>query len=84
MEIGFGESFKLATLYLSAVIEAIAGLIIAYAVAEATWRVFKMAAWRESSHGAKEAIRLHLGRWLALVLEFLLAADILRTAVAPT
>mgnify|MGYP002131890069 CR=1 FL=1 len=32
-----------------------------------------------SSHEAKEDVRLRLGRWLALALEFLLAADILRT-----
>lgn len=29
-------------------------------------------------------MRLHLGRWLAVALEFELGADILRTAVAPT
>jgi uncharacterized membrane protein len=29
-------------------------------------------------------VRLALGRWLALGLEFALAADILRTAIAPT
>jgi uncharacterized membrane protein len=29
-------------------------------------------------------VRLELGRWLALALEFELAGDILRTAVAPT
>ncbi len=33
---------------------------------------------------AKEEVRLRLGRWLAVALEFELAADILRTAVAPT
>ena len=33
---------------------------------------------------AKESVRLHLGRWLAVALEFELGADILRTAVAPT
>ncbi len=32
----------------------------------------------------KEDVRLKLGRWLAVALEFELAADILRTAVAPT
>jgi uncharacterized membrane protein len=32
----------------------------------------------------RENIRLGLGRWLALALEFQLAADILKTAVAPT
>lgn len=30
------------------------------------------------------SLRLRLGRWLALALEFLLAAVILRTAIAPT
>jgi uncharacterized membrane protein len=29
-------------------------------------------------------VRLRLGRWLAVALEFELAADVLRTAVAPT
>ncbi|MEH3148286.1 MAG: DUF1622 domain-containing protein [Methylobacterium frigidaeris] len=37
-----------------------------------------------ASHEAKEQVRLRLGRWLALALEFELGADILRTAVAPT
>jgi uncharacterized membrane protein len=32
---------------------------------------------------AKVALRLSLGRWLALGLEFALTADIFRTAVAP-
>ena len=31
-----------------------------------------------------EAVRLGLGRYLALGLEFQLASDVLRTAVAPT
>ena len=33
---------------------------------------------------AKEAVRLQLGHWLTVAIEFELAADILRTAVAPT
>ena len=37
-----------------------------------------------SSQMAKEQIRLRLGRWLAVALELELAADILRTAIAPT
>ncbi|HYF62302.1 MAG TPA: DUF1622 domain-containing protein [Herpetosiphonaceae bacterium] len=36
------------------------------------------------SHGATETVRLRLGRALTLGLEFTLASDILRTAVAPT
>jgi uncharacterized membrane protein len=35
-------------------------------------------------HDATESIRLKLGRVLALGLEFTVASDILRTAVAPT
>ena len=38
----------------------------------------------EGPQAAKEQVRLKLGRWLAVALEFELAADILRTAVAPT
>ena len=38
----------------------------------------------DASQDAKEVVRLKLGRWLALALEFELAADILRTAVAPS
>ena len=33
---------------------------------------------------AKEIVRLTLGRWLAVALEFELAADILRTAITPS
>ena len=33
---------------------------------------------------AKNEVRLTLGRWLAVALEFELAADILNTAVTPT
>lgn len=38
----------------------------------------------DASQDAKEVVRLKLGRWLALALEFELAAEILRTAVAPS
>ena len=31
-----------------------------------------------------EAVRLRLGRWLSLALEFEVAADVLRTAITPT
>ncbi|TCJ40942.1 DUF1622 domain-containing protein [Parafrankia sp. BMG5.11] len=81
------REFTLAT---SLVVEGIAALIVAFAVAEAVARLVMSiprhsgAAPGHVSHGAKEEIRLRLGRWLALALELLLGADILRTAVAPT
>ena len=74
----------------SLVVEAVAALIVALAVAEAVARlVITMPrhtgdAAPQAAHDAKEDIRLRLGRWLALALELLLGADILRTAVAPT
>ena len=85
------ESFKAVTLWLAAGTEAVAALIIGLAAVQATLRALT-AFLRHSTAGTpatrayddKEEIRLRLGRWLALGLEFLLAADILRTAVAPT
>src|SRR6185437_12394315 len=62
-----------------------AGLIIGLAAIEATVRALRLFAVRsDTPQDAKEQIRLRLGRWLAVALEFELAADILRTAVAPT
>jgi uncharacterized membrane protein len=76
--------FKTWTFYLAAGVEAGAGLIIAFAAFEAILRALLLFVARTSQQESKEEIRLHLGRWLALALEFELAADILRTAIAPT
>ena len=74
----------------SLVVEGVAAVIVAFAVVEAVARLIitlprhSGAAAPEVAHETKEVIRLRLGRWLALALELLLGADILRTAVAPT
>lgn len=74
----------------SLVVEGIAAIIVAFAVVEAIVRLVTSlprhsgSAAPQVAHDAKEDIRLRLGRWLALALELLLGADILRTAVAPT
>lgn len=73
----------------SLVVEGMAAVIVAYAVAEAFVRLVLSIPQHSGSeenraHDAKEDIRLRLGRWLALALELLLGADILRTAVAPS
>jgi len=84
------ELIKELTLLLSTITEGVAALVIAIAVIEGVGRTALLlvpgasAGGASASHEAKEDIRLRLGRWLALALEFLLAADILRTAVAPT
>jgi uncharacterized membrane protein len=84
------EAVKTLTVWLATLTEGLASLVIAFAVIEAGLRTFRLmlhhtgAADAAASHEAKEDVRLRLGRWLALALEFELGADILRTAVAPT
>jgi len=63
--------------------EGIAVILIAVALVVALWRTLRAAANRSAPHPWSD-VRLDLGRSLALALEFLLAADIVRTAVAPT
>ena len=81
------DLLKTATLLLSAGVEAGAALVIGLAAIEATLRallLFLPGRVRAGGADAREAVRLRLGRWLAVALELELGADILRTAVAPT
>ena len=85
------ETLKTATLWLASGTEAAAALVISSAVVEGVLRALILfvpgrgvSRAGDASQDAKEVVRLKLGRWLALALEFELAADILRTAVAPT
>jgi uncharacterized membrane protein len=65
-------------------VEVAAAITIAFAALEATVKALRLFLHRNSPPEAKTEVRLTLGRWLAVGLEFLLAADILKTAVAPT
>ncbi|WP_244142090.1 DUF1622 domain-containing protein [aff. Roholtiella sp. LEGE 12411] len=79
------DLIKQITLFLAVGIEASAAFVIGFAAVEAMIAVFKLFFFRRNlPEEAKEELRLRLGRWLAVALEFELAADILRTAVAPT
>jgi uncharacterized membrane protein len=85
------ETFKALTVWLASGTEAAAALVIALATIEAVVRALILFIPGLSHHvgprepqDAKEQVRLKLGRWLAVALEFTVAADILRTAVAPT
>ncbi|MFC4455782.1 DUF1622 domain-containing protein [Deinococcus sonorensis] len=79
------QLFKAWTGYLASGVEAAAGIIIAFAAIEATWRALGVFLARPAAPDeAKEGVRLRLARWLAVALEFELAADILRTAIAPS
>jgi uncharacterized membrane protein len=79
------------TLWLASGSEAAAALVVALATIEATLRSLRLFFRGTLPHVGvhehlddKERVRLRLGRWLAIALEFLLAADVLRTAVAPS
>jgi uncharacterized membrane protein len=65
-------------------VELCAGLLVGLAALQATLRSLRVFFSSPTSATGTEQVRLNLGRWLALALEFELAADILRTAVAPT
>lgn len=73
------------TVWLAGGIELAAGVVIGFAALEAALRALPLfVRRRDTPRDEVELIRLRLGRWLTLALEFELAADILRTAVAPS
>lgn len=78
------ELVRILTLYLAAGVEVAAAVIVGFASGEAIvnagWGLIK----RQASTDSTEGIRLRLARWLALAIEFELAADIIRTMIAPT
>ena len=78
------EQSKLWIEHLAGGIEIAAAAIVGLAAAEAVWKALPLFLRRGLRQDIKLEVRLSLGRWLALGLEFALAADILRTAVAPT
>ena len=84
METGvFAEAKNIIT-YLARGVEFAAALIIAVAALEATIKSLALFVQRSAPPQRKIEVRLTLGRWLAVALEFELAADILNTAVTPT
>ena len=79
------ELFKTWSALVALGVEAAAAAIIALAALEATWQAVRVFVARPvMPDAAKESVRLRLARWLAVALEFTLAADILRTAIAPS
>lgn len=82
---GFEGPLRLLVGYLAAGAEIAAALVIGWGVLHAAGSYALRLAGRRAEHvDAAESIRLRLGRVLALGIEFTLASDILRTAVAPT
>lgn len=79
------EWLKVIVGYLAAGAEIAAAIVIGGAVIRGIGTYLRQLFSRSRQHfDATESIRLKLGRVLALGLEFTVASDILRTAVAPT
>lgn len=76
------EFVKVITLSLSSVVEGISAIIIAHATLRSAF-LYGRGVLPIAKKIDNLTIRLDLGKSLALALEFLLAADVLRTAVAP-
>lgn len=81
---GLDEEAKIIIQVIARGVEFAAAVVIAIAAIEATVKAALIFLRRSTPPAAKNEVRLTLGRWLAVALEFELAADILNTAVTPT
>ena len=71
-------------IYAAYIAEGIATLIIAFGAFKAFWTHIRDFLSRRSIPGKTCMCRIQLGHSLSLGLEFLVGADVLKTAVAPT
>lgn len=78
------EVFRTAASYVALVLESLSVIFIAVGAADALVRLLPAFRFRRITHGVRRAAWLSLARWLLLGLEFMLAADIVRTAIAPS
>ena len=78
------EIFREASEYIALALEAFSVLTIAVGAVEAVILCAPALRMRRGSHGIRRAAWLSLARWLLLGLEFMLAADIVRTVIAPS
>lgn len=65
-------------------VEVAAALIIAYGALEAIYGSVRAIVGKHTKRGLRKDIWMRFGVWLLLGLEFELAADIVRTAIAPS
>ena len=78
------EIVKLIAQYAAYLAEGVAALIIAIGSLRAMWIYVRRALFSHSKSRQTARSRIELGHSLSLGLEFLVGADILKTAVAPT
>jgi len=78
------ESLKTITASIAIGIEAAGALLVTYGAVEAVHGSILAIAHRRSLPGERKEVWLRFGVWLLLGLEFLLAGDVVRTALSPT
>jgi uncharacterized membrane protein len=77
------ETFQVLAEYVALALEAMSILIVATGGVEATWRLLRRHLRGGVAHGIRREAWLSMARWLLLGLEFMLAADVVRTAISP-
>lgn len=77
------DIFKNVAIYVALALEAISILVVAFGGLEAAYRSLWPLLRGRVNHGMRRAAWLSLARWLLLGLEFMLAADVVRTAISP-
>ncbi|BCT93213.1 hypothetical protein LYSHEL_22360 [Lysobacter helvus] len=79
------ELFREVSSAIALALEGLSVLMIVIGAVEALWRVLPALArlHATTSQGLRRQAWLSLARWLLLGLEFMLAADIVRSAIAP-
>ncbi len=70
--------------FVALALETISVLLVAIGGAEASFRTLWPVLTGRTSHGSRRDAWLSLARWLLLALEFMLAADIVRSTIAPS
>lgn len=78
------DAFQVVADHVALALEALSILIIAVGGAEAAWRSLWGVLRGRVTQAMRRTAWLSLARWLLLGLEFMLAADIVRTAISPS
>lgn len=78
------EEFRTAASYVALVLESLSVIFIAVGAVDAVLRLLPAFRFHRMTHGVRRDAWLSLARWLLLGLEFMLAADIVRTAISPS
>jgi uncharacterized membrane protein len=78
------QHFNLIASYVALIVECGAVFVVAFGALQAIVGLFRVIVSGQATGSAGREIWLRFATWILLALEFALAADIVRTAVAPT